>query len=85
MEHSNSAFVSSNDAPADNDVWSIPTSSSGARIGKGTWGEEANPSLSNDDYNDQDWFQAGSFADGEEKKENNDDVQFGAFGRDGVD
>jgi hypothetical protein len=69
-----SAFYMANDN-ADSQAWTVPVSSSGSHFGQGTWGEEAALSHSNDEFDDQDWFQAGSFTE-EDKKT---DTEFVAF------
>lgn len=69
-----SAFYMANDN-VDTNAWTVPVSSSGSHFGQGTWGEEAALSQSNDEFDDQDWFQAGSFNE-EDKKT---DTEFVAF------
>jgi hypothetical protein len=48
-------------AAGETDPWHVPDDSLNAIFGKGTWGEAANPSHSNDEYDERDWFQSGSF------------------------
>ena len=66
--HATSAFYMANEN-VDNNAWTVPVSSSGSHFGQGTWGEEAALSHSNDEFDDQDWFQAGSFNEEDKKTE----------------
>jgi hypothetical protein len=73
------SFYMDNDDRGETDPWMVPLSApSDPFFGQGSWGEAVDPSLSNDEYDDRDWFQSGSFGNEEEKK----DTEFGSFPND---